>query len=69
MEEIRLRDDFIRLGQALKAADLAGSGAQAKEAVQNGLVKVNQEVCTQRGKKLVNGDVVSFRGKEIKIVG
>lgn len=69
MEEIKLRDEFIKLGQAIKAINLVESGAQAKEVIQNGLVKVNGEVCTMRGKKLVNGDVVFFEGKEIKIVG
>ena len=52
METIKLRDEFIKLGQALKAA---------------GLVKVNGEVDTRRGKKLYDGDVVTFNGEEIKI--
>ena len=69
MEEIKLRDEFIKLGQALKAANLEESGAEAKEVIQDGYVEVNGEVCTQRGKKLVAGDVVSFEGNEIKIVG
>lgn len=69
MEEIKLRDEFIKLGQALKAANLVESGAEAKEVVQDGLVKVNGEVCTMRGKKLVDGDVVSYNGEEIKILG
>ncbi|MGN1083817.1 MAG: RNA-binding S4 domain-containing protein [Lachnospiraceae bacterium] len=69
MEEIKLRDEFIKLGQALKAANLVESGAEAKEVIQEGYVKVNGEVCTQRGKKLVDGDIVFFEGNEIKIVG
>ena len=69
MEEIKLRDEFIKLGQAIKAANLVESGAEAKEVIQEGYVKVNGEVCTQRGKKLVVGDIVSFEGNEIKIVG
>ncbi len=69
MEEIKLRDEFIKLGQAIKAANLVESGAEAKEVIQEGYVKVNGEVCTQRGKKLVAGDIVSFKGNEIKIVG
>ena len=69
MEEINLRDEFIKLGQAIKAANLVESGAEAKEVIQDGYVKVNGEVCTQRGKKLVAGDIVSFEGNEIKIVG
>ena len=62
MEEIVLRDDFIKLGQALKLANLVASGVDAKFVVQDGLVKVNGEVCTMRGKKLVDGDEVSFEG-------
>ena len=69
MEEIKLRDEFIKLGQAIKAVNLVESGAEAKEVIQEGYVKVNGEVCLQRGKKLVAGDVVSFEGNEIKIVG
>ncbi len=67
MEVIHLREDYIKLGQALKAAHLVESGVDAKFAVQDGLVKVNGEVCTMRGKKLVEGDLVSFQGKEIRI--
>lgn len=68
MEEIKLREDFIKLGQALKAANLVESGVMAKLVIQDGLVKVNGEVETQRGKKLVDGDIVSFEGETIKIV-
>ena len=68
MEIIRLREDFIKLGQALKAAGLVESGVDAKIAIQNGLVKVNGEVEIQRGKKLYDGDLVDFQGEEIKIV-
>lgn len=67
MEVIRLRDDYIKLGQALKAAGLAESGVDAKFAIQDGLVKVNGKVELQRGKKLVDGDVIEFDGETIKI--
>ncbi len=67
MEIIKLRDEYIKLGQALKAANLAEDGVEAKLAVQDGLVKVNGEVDTRRGRKLYPGDVVSFQGREIKI--
>ena len=67
MEKIKLRDEYIKLGQALKAANLVESGVDAKFVVQDGLVKVNGEVCLQRGKKLVAGDVVEFDGETIKI--
>lgn len=67
MQTIQLRDDFIKLGQALKAASLVGSGVEAKFAIQDGLVKVNGEVELQRGKKLYSGDVVEFDGETIHI--
>ena len=51
-EEIKIRDEFIKLGQALKAAGLVESGVDAKFAIQDGLVKVNGAVEMQRGKKL-----------------
>lgn len=69
METLYLRDDFIKLGQALKAANLCESGVDAKFAVQDGLVKVNGQVETQRGKKLVEGDIVEYDGNSIKITG
>lgn len=68
METIKLRDEYIKLGQALKAAALVGSGVEAKEVIQDGMVFVNGEVCTMRGKKLVDGDLVEFEGEQIKIV-
>lgn len=64
---INLREDFIKLGQALKAAGLVESGVDAKFVIQDGLVKVNGSVETQRGKKLVAGDIVEFDGEKIKI--
>ena len=68
MEILKLRDQYIKLGQALKACGLAESGVDAKIAIQNGLVKVNGEVELQRGKKLYDGDLVDIQGEEIKIV-
>lgn len=68
MEIIKLREDYIKLGQALKAAGLVESGVEAKYAVEDGNVKVNGVVATQRGKKLVDGDVVAYKGETIKIV-
>ena len=67
METIKLRDEFIKLGQALKAAGLVESGVEAKEVIQDGQVSVNGEIDTRRGRKLDGGDVVSFGGEEIKI--
>lgn len=68
METIVLRDEYIKLGQALKAAGLVDSGVEAKDVIVNGLVKVNGAVEVQRGKKLYDGDMVLFDGNEIKIV-
>lgn len=67
MQTITIRDDFIKLGQAIKAAGLVESGVDAKEVIQDGQVLVNGKVETQRGKKLVGGEIVSFNGNEIKI--
>ena len=69
MEIIKLRDDYIKLGQALKAAGLVDSGVEGKLAVQDGLVKVNGKVELQRGKKLIDGDIVEYDGKSIRITG
>ena len=67
MEVIKLRDEYIKLGQALKAAGLCESGVDAKYAIEDGLVKVNGQVELQRGKKLYDGDVVEFEGTAVKI--
>ncbi len=64
MEKIYIRDEFIKLGQALKLAGAVGSGVDAKIEVQSGNVKVNGQVCTMRGKKLYEGDVISFDNAE-----
>ena len=68
MEQIKLRDEFIKLGQALKAAGSVGSGVDAKVVIQDGLVKVNGETIIQRGKKLYDGDIVEYNGEQIKII-
>lgn len=67
MREVKIKDDFIKLGQALKLTGLVDSGVEAKIVIQNGEVKVNGETDTRRGKKLVPGDAVSYQGKEFKI--
>ncbi len=65
--EIRIRDEFIKLGQALKLAGVVQDGVEAKFAIQDGLVKVNNEVEERRGRKIYEGDVISFDGNEIKV--
>ncbi|QNM04492.1 RNA-binding S4 domain-containing protein [Qiania dongpingensis] len=67
MEKVKLKEEYIKLGQALKAVHFAASGVEAKMVILDGAVKVNGEVCLQRGKKLYDGDVVEFEGKSIKI--
>ena len=67
MEEIVLRDEFIKLGQAIKAAGLVESGVEAKIVIQDGEVKVNGVVETQRGNKLFGGEVVEYNGSSILI--
>jgi len=67
METIRLRDEYIKLGQALKAAGLVESGVMAKDVITAGEVMVNGQVELQRGKKLRAGDQVEFDGQIIKI--
>ncbi len=68
MESIKIKDEFIKLGQLLKLAGVCESGVDAKFVIQDGLVKVNGEVETQRGKKLHDGDIVEFENKQIKVV-
>ncbi len=68
MEQIKLRDEYIKLGQAIKAAGLVESGVEAKIEIQDGNVLVNGEVEYQRGKKLYDGDIVEFNNQKIKIV-
>lgn len=67
MQEITIKDDFIKLGQALKLAGIASSGVEAKMMIQDGLVKVNGEVDFRRGKKLYQGDVFEIEGNQVKV--
>ena len=67
MENIKIKDEFIKLGQALKMAGLVDSGVDAKFAILDGSVKVNGNVEKQRGKKLRAGDVIEYNGNQITI--
>ncbi len=67
MEIIKLREDYIKLGKALKAAGLVSSGIEAKIVIQDGQVTLNGEVEIQRGKKLYENDIVEYNGQQIKI--
>ncbi len=64
---IREDEEFIKLGQALKKASVVGSGVEAKMVILDGLVEVNGQQELQRGKKLHDGDIVSYNGETIKI--
>jgi len=65
---IREGEDFIKLGQAMKKAGLVGSGVDAKMLIQDGLVEVNGETETRRGRKLYSGDSFSFEGNTVEII-
>lgn len=67
METIKIKDEYIKLGQALKLAGLVDSGVEAKIVVQDGEVSVNGEIDVRRGKKLYEGDVFSYQGKTVKV--
>lgn len=66
--DVTIHGDTIRLGQLLKLAGLAGSGAHARELVQDGAVRVNGAVETRRGRQLHPGDVVDAGGEHVRIV-
>ncbi len=67
MESIRIKDEFIKLGQALKLSGLVDSGLEAKKVIQDGRVSVNGETDTRRGRKLYPGDTFSFEGKTVQV--
>ena len=68
MQNLKIKDEFIKLGQALKLADLVDSGVEAKIVIQDGQVLVNGETEYQRGKKIHDGDIIEFDGSQVKIV-
>ncbi|MBP3538895.1 MAG: RNA-binding S4 domain-containing protein [Oscillospiraceae bacterium] len=67
MEKITINTEYIKLDSFLKLAVLVGSGGEAKQVINEGMVKVNGEVCTMRGKKLRAGDRVLFAGNELEV--
>lgn len=66
--EIKIRDEFIKLGQALKLAGVVEDGVEAKYVIQDGLVKVNGETDERRGRKVYEGDIISYKGNDIKVI-
>jgi ribosome-associated protein len=67
VRDVRIRDETIRLGQALKLAGLAGSGGDARALIEDGAVRVNGEIETRRGRQLRRGDVVAVGGEAVRI--
>lgn len=67
MEIIEINTDFIKLDSLLKFAALVGTGGEAKYVIAEGMVKVNDEVCTQRGKKIYPDDTVKFEHNVLKV--
>lgn len=69
MRKIKIKTEYIKLDSFLKYASAAGTGGEAKIIIEDGLAKVNGEVCTQRGKKLRHGDIVEAAGEVFKVDG
>lgn len=67
MQNIKIKEDYIKLGQALKASGMVDSGVTAKFVIQDGLVKIDDIIETQRGKKLYGGEIISYNGEDVKI--
>jgi ribosome-associated protein len=67
LETIKIRDEYIKLGQAMKLAGLAEEGSEAKQMILNGEVEVNGQTEIRRGKKLFDGDTFTFQGKTVKV--
>ncbi len=66
--QIEIKTEFIKLDSLLKFAGLTDTGGLAKEVIQHGIVKVNGEVCTMRGKKIRSGDTVAVEGYEVTVL-
>lgn len=68
MKEVTIRDEYIKLEQALKLCGACGSGSEAKYEVQDGHVSVNGETELRRGRKLRNGDIIEYDGDTYKVI-
>ena len=67
MKEVKIYTEYIKLDDLLKFAGILGTGGIAKAVIQEGLVKVNGEICLMRGKKLRGGEIVEFNGQIVKV--
>ncbi len=68
MENIEINKEFVTLSQMMKMASVVQSGGEAKQIILEGLVTVNNEICTQRGKKLFKGDIIEFDKQQYVII-
>ena len=68
MEEINISTEFIKLDALLKFSALAATGGEAQNMIGEGLVSVNGEVCTMRGKKCFPGDIIAVQGQKLRVV-
>lgn len=68
MKEIKIDTEFIKLEQLMKYASMVQTGGEAKMLINQELVLVNGEICTQRGKKIRPGDQVEFDGETYKVI-
>ena len=67
MDQVYIKDDFIKLGQLLKLSGMAASGVDAKAEISEGRVRLNGEAVLQRGKKIFPGDIVSYNGTDVTV--
>ena len=67
-QDLPIRDEMIRLGQLLKLANLAEDGIEAKQLIEDGMVKVNGDIEERRGRQLHAGDLVSVNGETVRVV-
>ena len=67
IKEVKIKENYITLGQFIKVVDLISSGGEAKSFLLNTVVKVNDEVDSRRGRKLYKGDLINIEGNEYKI--
>jgi ribosome-associated protein len=68
MTDITIKDEYIKLGQALKKSGISSNGADAKIDIQEGLITVNGEIELRRGRKLYDGDVFAYDGDEFRVI-
>ncbi len=66
--KLKKEGEYIKLGQLMKACNMVSSGSDAKDLIINGLVSVNGEICTMRGKKIYSGYVIKYKDKEVHVI-